>query len=72
MKNELPLRIVMDDTGISIRCLCGAEGARVGWSTGTGRQLRVVPDASAGAVLRMVAHARNCRQLADRARRNER
>ena len=75
MIGELPLRIIDQPGGPVIRCLCGVESARVtAASDGAAPIVRaarrlsapargLAPDVSPGALLRMVAHAKACRNL---------
>lgn len=67
---ELPLRIVDQPGGATLRCLCGLEAARLVRSTvnrsmvglrSSGRERpRLSPDLSPAAILAMVLHAEQC------------
>jgi hypothetical protein len=76
MTGELPLRIIDQPGGATVRCLCGAEAATLRRaSTGMLRMRGAVslpglsPDVSPAGLLMMIAHAKQCergRELAAR------
>ena len=70
---ELPIRVIDQPGGATLRCLCGTElatlrkglvaGQALARTTGINRgQAQLAPDVTAAGLLVMIGHAMGCRQ----------
>lgn len=73
MPGELPLRLIQTPAGVTVRCLCGLEAARV-FPRGSLRpalhvvghpgtcDARLAPEMTPAAILAMIIHAQTCQR----------